>query len=128
MALFLNNGQVVAELITWQDTTRLVETTGACQLHLLLVVPHQDLLLLHHQLPQHHHPVDVDLLNGKEMIGVMMKTTMLNVLSMEETAVVIMSKLPTVQSTYYYYHNHHYNYHNHYNYYNHHYNYNNHIN
>merc|ERR1712004_333521 len=64
----------------------------------VVLLPHQDLLLLHHQLPLHPHPVDVDLLNGKEIIGVMMKTTMLNVLLMEETAVVIMSRLPTVKS------------------------------
>jgi len=49
-------------------------------------------------LQQPHQLMDASSLNGKEMDGVMMATTMLNVLLMVETAVVIMSRLPTVQS------------------------------
>merc|ERR1711894_475200 len=49
-----------------------------------------------HRLMEHQE--DASSLNGKEMDGVMMATTMLNVLLMVEIVVVMMSKLPTVQS------------------------------
>merc|ERR1719328_925404 len=94
MELFPKNGLLAVKLITWQDTTKLEATTGVWQLHHLHVM---QVPLLHPQPPKPQlHPVTVKFLNGKEMVGVMMKTMLKVVTLMVETVVEITFKLPIV--------------------------------